>query len=126
LRKVLDRLEDIRSDRSILAGLAGQPASPEAFDALATRLENVERVLAQRIRRPSAAGSGDRRRESRGPKHREAAEPQTIINRISATLVNREEYERLAEQIADFETILQLRLPDSTPSPDSPPPGNGP
>src|ERR1035438_1183515 len=52
LRKVLDRLEDIRSDRSILAGLAGQPASPEAFDALATRLENVERVLAQRMRRP--------------------------------------------------------------------------
>jgi hypothetical protein len=41
LRKVLDRLEDLRTGRSVLAGLADQPASRETYDALATRLENV-------------------------------------------------------------------------------------
>jgi hypothetical protein len=58
-------------------------------------------------------------------RHREAAEPRTIVDRISPTLVNREEYAKLAEQIANLETILRLRLPDSTPSPDSPPPSSG-
>jgi nucleoid DNA-binding protein len=307
LRKVLDRLEDIRSDRSVLAGLAGQPASPEAFAALVSRLENVERVLARRLhsgrgrpwqsptRKPRAKGrdqlviavqqragltarkarsavtafwniitrtiwrgeivetpwgtfkarSGPEpkklkrlgkdvtvyRRERRivfqpsetiladsevpaskedsvpqanvprnqlvcekcGSTHfvegkfhqyrqqysstpgselspvtedpiralvcmcghpiqirkhrglslsdrdrgefkksfeaarrcRQAAEPQTIVDRISPTLVNREEYAKLAEQIANLETILRLRLPDLTPSPDSPPPATG-
>ena len=52
-------------------------------------------------------------------RYREAAEPQTIVDRISPTLVNREEYAKLAEHIANLETILRLRLPDSTPSPDS-------
>ena len=58
-------------------------------------------------------------------RYRQAAEPQTIIDRISPTLVNREEYEKLAELIANLETILQLRLPDSTPPPDSPAPYTG-
>jgi nucleoid DNA-binding protein len=58
-------------------------------------------------------------------RYREAAEPRTIVDRISPTLVNREEYAKLAEQIANLETILRVRLPDSTPSPDSPPPGTG-
>ena len=49
LRKVLDRIEDIRTGRSVLAGLAAQPASPEAFAALVTRLQNVEKVLARRM-----------------------------------------------------------------------------
>jgi nucleoid DNA-binding protein len=49
LRKVLDRLEDLRSGRSVFAGLANQPVSPEAFDDLVSRLENVERVLARRL-----------------------------------------------------------------------------
>jgi hypothetical protein len=53
-------------------------------------------------------------------RYRKAAEPQTIIDRISATLVNREEYAKLAEQIANLRTILQSRLADSTPPPDSP------
>jgi nucleoid DNA-binding protein len=68
LRKVLDRLEDIRSDRSVLAGLAGQPASPEAFAALVSRSENVERVLAQRIRRRPGRG-----RHWRSPKRKPRA-----------------------------------------------------
>src|ERR1017187_4104694 len=35
LRKILVRLEDIGTARPVLAGLANQPASPEAYDALA-------------------------------------------------------------------------------------------
>jgi hypothetical protein len=58
-------------------------------------------------------------------RYREAAEPETITDRISLTLVNREEYEQLAEQIANLETILRLRLRDSTPPPDAPPGGSG-
>jgi hypothetical protein len=50
LRKVLDRLEHLRTGPSVLAGLADQPASPEAFAALDSRLQNVERVLARRLR----------------------------------------------------------------------------
>jgi len=307
LRKVLDRLEDLRSGRSVFAGLANQPISPEAYAALATRLQNVEKVLARRLRsgrgrhwrspqrKPRAKGrdqlviaveqrsgltarkakhvvteffnvitralrrgenvetplgilkarSGartpqtrtrwgkeqtiyrDERRiflqssiwfpvisETSGPKEnsvpdvnipanqlicekcgsthfvepkfrqyrhqyssrpggdlssvtedpiralvcmcghpvqvgklrrqivspawagfqkslesarrfREAAEPQTIIDRISPTLVNREEYAKLAEQISNLETILRVRFPDSTPPSDLLPPSTG-
>jgi len=59
-------------------------------------------------------------------RYREAAEPQTIVDRISPTLVNREEYAKLAELIANLETILRVRLPDSTPPPDGPPPSTKP
>ena len=48
---------------------------------------------------------------------RKAAEPQNLIDRISPTSVTREEYAKLAEQIANLETILRVRLPDSTPLP---------
>ena len=40
-------------------------------------------------------------------RYREAAEPQTVIDRISPTLVNREEYAKLAELIASLETLLR-------------------
>jgi nucleoid DNA-binding protein len=56
---------------------------------------------------------------------RDAADPQTIINRISPTLVSREEYNKLAGQIANLETILRVRLPDSAPLPDVPPGASG-
>jgi hypothetical protein len=44
-------------------------------------------------------------------RYRRAAEPQTILDRISPTLVNREEYAKLAEQIANLETITSCALP---------------
>ena len=49
--------------------------------------------------------------------YRQSKHPQAIIGRLSQGFTGKEEYERLANQIANLEAILQARLPQSPQSP---------
>jgi hypothetical protein len=57
--------------------------------------------------------------------YRQSKQPQAIIDRLSQGFTGREEYQRLANQIANLEAILQARIPPSPQSPNASVPDTG-
>jgi nucleoid DNA-binding protein len=57
--------------------------------------------------------------------YRQSKHPQAIIGRLSQSFAGKEAYERLANQIANLEAILQARLPQSPQSPNASVPDTG-
>jgi nucleoid DNA-binding protein len=58
-------------------------------------------------------------------KYRQTGELQAVLGRVAQSLVSREQYDRLAGQIARLEKKLRWRSPGAPESPDSAPPGTG-